>query len=158
MKERIRANNKYLWILIYSLALIGMGLIISDTITTNCVQEIVFFVVFIYVTVCFLFQLTHTTYLCAAGVELYFLGKLQRITNWNNVCQICTMKLFPLSMKVSAPTYILIVPAGCEPYNQEKWLGLKYWIRFRHCVYRIDDSPRNRKLINQLYGELDIQC
>lgn len=157
MKNGICATGKLQWVFAFCLASIGMVLMICNAITTTLGQRIIYALVFVFVTGCFLFHLSHSTYLCNTGIEQYYFGKLHSTLSWEDIHQVCIMKLLPFSMGVSAPSYILIVPTGCEKYSQDKWFGLKYLIHFRHRVYRIDDSSRNRRYINQVYGKLDIQ-
>lgn len=157
MKKRICANGKIQWGLFWGSALVGLVLIVSDSITTMFWQKALYLAIFIYISACFFFRLTHSIYLCDAGIEYYRFGKLERTLSWGDVSQVCTIKLFPLSMKVSAPTFILIVPVGCKKYNRSVCTAWRYLMRFSDRVFRIDDSPQNRKFIIQLFGELDVQ-
>lgn len=152
-----RANNILYWIILFCLTLVGLFLIVSETISTSSSYKIVFTLIFVYISFMLFFHLTHTTYICENGIAIYHYGKITKHLIWNDISQICTMKLLPISMKVSSPSFILIVPNGCEKYRRDKEIGYLFLLRYRQYIYRIDDTPGNRQLINQFYGELDIQ-
>ena len=137
--------------------LTGLCLIASGTIQPSLSFKILFPILVIYVSLNFYWNVTHVVYLCGTGVELVCYGKLKRQLSWNDVCQVCTMKRLPISMKVSAPTSILIVPNGCEKYNNSHKMGCVYLLHHYQYVFRIDDTPKNRQIITEFYGPLDVQ-
>lgn len=152
-----RANNIFLWAILFCFSIVGVFLIVRGKIQTTLFFHIIFVAISVYFTYSFLFQLTHSIYLCENGIEIYCYGTLRRRLLWNDVCQICVMKPLPISMKVSAPTSLLIVPNGCDKYKKDDGIGYVYLYRHRKQVYRIDDSHSNRQIINRFYGEIDVQ-
>lgn len=152
-----RANSITLWIILLLITIMGVYLILCDIIHPSLSFIIAFAAFAVYVVLKLYWLLTHVVFLCESGIELIYYGRLHRLLPWDNICQICTAKLLPISMKVSAPTSILIVPNGCKKYNGASSIGYLYLLCHGRQVLRIDDTPGNRKVICELYGELDMQ-
>ena len=158
MKNRQCATSKALWFLYFVLAFVGLFMIEKGTIVKAIWQKNVYYIIFAYISMGFTYHLTHTIYLCDTGVVYYRFGKVDRLLPWRDICQICTIRLFPISFKVSQPTYILIVPKGVAKYDRTSCFGFIYLFAEKRKVYRIDDSIENRRIINNLYGEVEVQA
>ena len=151
-----RANGILLWIVLLMFVILGVWLIVSNIIQPSRTFILAFVVFTAYVIINLFLRISHVVTLCSDGVKLFCFRKLVRYLPWEDVCQICTMSLLPISMKVSSPTLILIVPKGCVQYKRNMF-GCAYLFANRQHVFSVDDAPTNRKIINEYYGEIDKQ-
>lgn len=151
--EKISANSILIWVTL--LIMVSVYLIFGKPWIDNqhMIECILSAVIFVFCLCMLIYRSVNRIYLTSEGVECHRFGKVHRQLYWSEVSDACLVKNYGFSAGGSNNSCIVIIPSGCEPYNNQ-WSGIQYKRQFRDHVIGIEDSFRNRKFIETHYGKL----
>lgn len=101
------------------------------------------------------YQLFHPVYLTNDGIECFCFKHLYRKILWNQIDCVYQLTDFRHSTGTSDLGRFVIVPIGCSRYDKKKWFGLQYLFVFRKQVVWIDNTKKNRQIIEKHYGKIE---
>lgn len=153
-QEKINANSILIWVML--LAIVSVYLIFGKPWIDNqhVFECILSSIMFLFCLCMLIYRFVNRIYLTSEGVECCHFGKLHRRLNWSEVADVCLIKNYRFSAGGSNDSCIVIIPFGCERYNNQ-WSGLQYKRQFRGQVFGVEDSFRNRKFIEKYYGKIE---
>lgn len=155
MKEqRIRAVSISKWIVLSLLTVIAFFCFQLGILPATIENKIMIFVCGIITIPALIYHLLHATFISEKGVEYCRLGKVIRTIAWENAEDICIIRDYKLAAGIMGQTRIVFVPAGCEKYDSKNRSGIHYLLTFRDRVIWIDNTKRNRQIIEERYGEI----